>query len=107
MSHPIILNRVFFFFLISGLLAACSAESGSSSYKASLPEAGSPDEVLFNQRCHDCHIPPLPQDRPASAWPEIVRRMQSHRITTGLTPLTDEELQRIEAYLLRNAKDAT
>jgi hypothetical protein len=33
--------------------------------------------------------------------------MQSHRITTGLTPLTAEELRRIQAYLQRNAKDAT
>jgi Dihaem cytochrome c len=92
--------------LISGVLAACSAESGPSSRKVSLPEAGSPDEILFKQRCHDCHMPPLPRDRPAAAWPAIVQRMQSHRITTGLTPLTDEELRRIKDYLQRNAKDS-
>ena len=72
-----------------------------------LPEAGSPDEVLFKQRCHDCHVPPMPRDRTASAWPAIVQRMQAHRIATGLTPLTGEELRRIRAYLQRNAKDTT
>lgn len=106
MSRPKILNRVFLL-LIYGLLTACGAESGPSPQVQQLPEAGSPDEVLFKQRCHDCHMPPLPQDRPANAWPAIVQRMQSHRITTGLTPLSDEEVRRIEAYLQRNAKDAT
>jgi hypothetical protein len=89
------------------MLTACSVESGPSSRHEPLPEPGSPDEVLFKQRCHDCHVPPLPQNRPASAWPAIVQRMQSHRITTGLTPLTGDEVRRIKAYLQRNAKDAT
>ena len=106
MSHPKSLNCAFLF-LISGLLAACSADKGPSSPKVSLPEAGSPDEVLFSQRCHDCHVPPLPRNHPAADWPVIVQRMQSHRITAGLTPLTGEELRRIKAYLERNAKDAT
>jgi hypothetical protein len=106
MSHPKSLNCAFLF-LISGLLAACSADKGPSSPKVSLPEAGSPDEVLFSQRCHDCHVPPRPQDKPAAAWPAIVQRMQSHRITNGLKPLSDEELRRIMGYLQRNAKDNT
>jgi len=72
-----------------------------------LPETGSADEVLFSQRCHDCHVPPRPQDKPAAAWPAIVQRMQSHRITNGMTPLSAEELGRIMGYLQRNAKDAT
>jgi Dihaem cytochrome c len=105
MSPPKILNRVILIF-IYGLLAACSEESGPS-HQARLPEVGTPDEVLFKQRCSDCHLPPLPLDRPANDWPVIVQRMQSHRITTGLTPLTDEEIRRIQAYLQRNAKDAT
>jgi mono/diheme cytochrome c family protein len=95
-----------FLFFFYGLLTACSAESGQAQ-RAQLPETGTADEVLFQQRCHDCHVPPLPESRPAGAWPAIVQRMQSHRITTGLTPLTAEELRRIQAYLQRNAKDAT
>jgi hypothetical protein len=106
MSHQKILNCLVLFFFY-GMLTACSAESGPSSRHEPLPEPGSPDEVLFKQRCHDCHVPPRPQNRPASAWPAIVQRMQSHRITTGLTPLTGDEVRRIKAYLQRNAKDAT
>jgi hypothetical protein len=105
MSRPKILKLVFHL-LLYGLLTACSAESGSSQ-QAQLPEAGNPDEVLFAQRCHDCHVPPRPRDRPADAWPMIVLRMQSHRITTGLTPLSGDEIRRITDYLQRNAKDAT
>ncbi|MEJ2553843.1 MAG: hypothetical protein P8164_05650 [Gammaproteobacteria bacterium] len=87
---------------------ACSGKSEPShKVVVDLPEAGSADEILFSQRCHDCHVPPHPEDRPAAAWPAIVQRMQSHRISTGLTPLTDDEERRIKAYLQRNAKDAT
>ena len=106
MSHPKSLNCAFLF-LISGLLTACGADKGPSSPKVNLPEAGSADELLFSQRCHDCHVPPRPQAKPAAAWPAIVQRMQSHRITNGLTPLSTEELRRIEGYLQRNAKDNT
>jgi len=88
------------------LLSACNANSGASQTPP-LPEAGSLDEVLFKQRCHDCHMPPLPRNHPAADWPAIVDRMQSHRLTTGLKPLTGKELRRIKAYLQRNAKDAT
>jgi predicted small secreted protein len=105
MSRQRILKPVFLL-LISGVLTACNAKSGSSQ-QVQLPEAGKPDEVLFEQRCHDCHVPPLPRDRLANAWPMIVLRMQSHRITTGLTPLSGDEIRRITDYLQRNAKDAT
>lgn len=105
MSRRKILDSVFLFLFI-GLLTACNADSGSP-HQLSLPEEGNPDETLFQQRCHDCHVPPLPQSRMAVAWPPIVDRMQSHRITTGLRPLTSDEMRRIKAYLKRNAKDAT
>jgi hypothetical protein len=88
-------------------MTACSSEKGPSSRQGPLPEAGSPDAVLFKHRCHDCHVPPSPHDHTADAWPAIVQRMQSHRVTNGLTPLSGEELRRIRAYLQRNAKDAT
>ena len=90
-----------------GPLTACNANSGTAQHREPLPEAGSPDEVLFTQRCHDCHVPPLPRNRPAGDWPAIVERMQSHRLTSGLRPLTGDELRRIKDYLQRNAKDAT
>ena len=105
MSHPRILDCLALFLLV-GLLTACNADSRPPRH-VSLPEAGSRDEVLFEQRCHDCHVPPRPQAKPAAAWPAIVQRMQSHRITNGLKPLSDEELRRIMGYLQRNAKDNT
>jgi len=74
---------------------------------SALPEAGTPDAVLFSERCHDCHKPPLPQDREAGAWPAIVQRMQSHRIANGFAPLTGEEERRIKAYLYRNARGSS
>jgi hypothetical protein len=90
---------------LGGLSAACGGTAPSAADTGS-PETASSDAALFAERCHDCHVPPRPQDFPAAAWPAIVARMQSHRITTGLSPLTDDELRRIQAYLQRNAKDA-
>jgi hypothetical protein len=105
MSRRKILGSAFLFLFIE-LLTACNAGSGAS-HQLSLPEAGNSDETLFQRRCHDCHVPPLPQARKAVAWPAIVERMQSHRISTGLRPLTSDEMRRIKAYLQRNAKDST
>jgi hypothetical protein len=105
MSRLKILGSAFLFLFIV-LLSACNADSGAP-HQLSLPEEGNSDEALYQQRCHDCHVPPLPQSRMAVAWPAIVERMQSHRITTGLRPLTRDEMRRIKAYLQRNAKDAT
>jgi len=93
--------------LVSAVLTACDAGGGAAAQLGDFPETGGADEVLFSQRCHDCHVPPRPQDKPAAAWPAIVQRMQSHRITNGLIPLSAEELRRIMSYLQRNAKDAT
>ena len=107
MSHQKIPNWIFLL-LVSAVVAACDAGGGRpAAQRLDLPETGSADEVLFSQRCHDCHVPPRPQDKPAAAWPAIVQRMQSHRITNGMTPLSAEELGRIMGYLQRNAKDAT
>jgi hypothetical protein len=107
MSHPKIPNWIFLL-LVSAVLTACDAGGGrAAAPRLALPETGSADEVLFSQRCHDCHVPPRPQDKPAAAWPAIVQRMQSHRITNGLTPLSAEELGRIMGYLQRNARGAT
>ena len=105
MSRRKILGNASLFLFIM-LLTACNADSGTT-HQLSLPEEGNSDETLFQQRCHDCHVPPLPKSRMADAWPAIVERMQSHRITTGLRPLTSDEMRRIKAYLQRNAKDAT
>ena len=105
MSRPRSLERLVPFLFV-GLVTACNANSGAPQ-QLRLPEAGGADEVLFKQRCHDCHVPPFPRNHPAGDWPAIVQRMQSHRITSGLTPLSGEELRRIKAYLQRNAKDAT
>lgn len=90
---------------MGGLSAACGGATPPGA-NADSPEAATSDAVLFAQRCHDCHVPPRPQDFPAAAWPAIVARMQSHRITTGLSPLTGDELRRIQTFLQRNAKDA-
>ena len=101
MSPPKTLNRLLLV-LSCALAAACSAKPVPSA--AVYPEAGTPDEILFSSRCHECHVPPFPRDRDAGAWPAIVERMQRHRIANGMTPLTGDELSRITVYLQRNAK---
>lgn len=92
--------------LVAGAMAACGQPGDSPAGHAQAPIAPASDAELFAQRCHDCHVPPRPQDFPAADWPGIVQRMQSHRIATGMDPLTQDEMTRIQSYLQRNARDS-
>ena len=92
--------------LVVGLLAACG-EAGSPQIGSSdVTQTTLSDTELFAKRCRECHVPPRPQDFPAAEWPQIVQRMQMHRVDGGMDLLTQGEMQRIESYLQRNAKDA-
>jgi len=43
----------------------------------------------------------------AAEWPNVVLRMQQHRISKVLTPMSKAQIRELTTYLQRNAKDAT
>ncbi len=87
------------------LLAACgrpSAESGSG--KAALPEADSPGAQALKHYCGDCHAPPRPEAHRKDEWPNVVYRMQNHRIMKAMDPVPEREYQQLIAYLEKHAR---
>ena len=54
--------------------------------------------------CSDCHAPPMPTSHKAQEWPNVVARMQNHRITEGLAKIDDQSLGKLLEYLQNHAQ---
>ena len=54
--------------------------------------------------CSDCHAPPKPTSHKAQEWPNIVARMQDHRITEGLVKIDEQNLSNLVNYLQSHAQ---
>ena len=87
------------------VLAGCSPKTSSTVATVGLgyPEPESVGAMVFKQRCSDCHVPPLPASRKAHDWPQIVGRMQKHRIMNNFAPITNDEMRQILDYLQKHA----
>lgn len=94
--------------LVSLLLVGCTGSDdadriGESHY----PQPSSPGAKLLKHFCSECHAPPFPSTHLAAEWPNVVLRMQQHRISKVLTPMSKAQIRELTTYLQRNAKDAT
>ena len=94
--------------LLAMVLAALAGCSNKTSSPAVVVGAGYPDPesvgaMAFKQRCSDCHVPPPPASRKAQDWPQIVGRMQNHRIMNNFAPITNDEMRQILDYLQKHA----
>lgn len=58
-----------------------------------------PDKELFMEMCSICHQMPSPKAHTAIGWESVVARMRANMAAMDVTPLTDEETDRIVAYL--------
>ena len=83
------------------VLAGCSHKTSSpvAAVGAGYPDPESVGAMAFKQRCADCHVPPPPASRKAHDWPQIVGRMQNHRIMNNFVPITNDEMRQILDYL--------
>ena len=91
--------------LLSGgmLLAVFGCSENTATSTMTYPEAGSADANLMLSHCGYCHVAPQPNQRSAEDWIGIVNRMQLRMKTKGGIPMTQEDLERVLAYLQRNA----
>lgn len=62
-----------------------------------------PDAELFVEMCSICHETPSPKAHTAAGWEQVVARMRANMSLMDLVPLTDEQTDRIVAYLRRRA----
>lgn len=82
--------------LLAGALAAgCSRP---------LPEEGSPDAILYADKCNGCHRVFQPSTLTAKMWQVQVDRMDTKYGEVGKLPPTPDERARILAYLTRHAQ---
>ena len=83
------------------VLAGCSHKTSNAVavVGAGYPDPESVGALVFKQRCADCHVPPPPASRKAHDWPQIVGRMQNHRIMNNFAPITNDEMRQILDYL--------
>jgi cytochrome c5 len=55
--------------------------------------------ALFVQSCTICHETPSPRAHTAAGWEQVVARMRTNMSLIDLQPLSDEQTDRIVAYL--------
>lgn len=60
-------------------------------------------EAAAQTWCTPCHALPRPTAKPARAWPNVVVRMNQHRLARGLGGIPPTEMSAITAYLQQNA----
>jgi len=65
---------------------------------------GGGSSSLLQKWCSDCHAPPRPASHKAREWPNVVARMQNHRITEGLAKIDDQNLGKLLEYLQSHAQ---
>jgi cytochrome c5 len=62
-----------------------------------------PGAEVFVEQCSICHDTPSPAAHSAAEWNGVVVRMQANMALMGVEPLTDEQSERIAAYLRSQA----
>lgn len=68
-----------------------------------LPESGSPDAMLYQSRCGQCHAAFNPRAMTAAMWELQVEAMQDRMRRAGVPPLSSAQRDAILTYLTRNA----
>lgn len=75
----------------------------ASGCSSSLPEAGSPDAVLYVKECGGCHAAIPPRTLRPAMWEFQMKRMDEIRREQGWPPISVSDRERVMAYLARNA----
>ncbi len=83
------------------LLSGCDAPGRSS--MPDYPDADSPDFQIFARHCSQCHAPPQPSAHTRAEWPNVVARMQQHRVQRSLPPIPASDIARLRTYLEAHA----
>lgn len=87
--------------ILDSLLIACTDESVVASKPISkvLPDANSQGAKILKEKCSQCHGAPNPNVHVAEEWPNVVRRMQTHRIRKAYGAIPEAEEQVLISYL--------
>lgn len=97
-------SSIFFCVIVALNLSACGEKTSVSNAPAiAIPDEGSQGAVKFRTNCSNCHGVPQPSVHKADEWPNVVDRMETHRILRSFGSFTDEDRQEIISYLQKYA----
>lgn len=71
---------------------------------AAIPNAGSPEAVLYLAKCSSCHPAPHPKRHYAKDWPHLVNLMDERMRERNFAELSYAERSAILRYLQDNAR---
>jgi cytochrome c5 len=89
------------------LLIAYLQKNGLRKASAQWVTDRSPDAVLFNARCTQCHSLPDPTLHTAAEWPGVIDRMRRHVSEFKRMPISDAEKERLVSFLSQARPPAT
>jgi hypothetical protein len=84
------------------LLAGCG--SGSRTEDAEVDTTSTPPAAILVKHCSTCHAPPSPRLHTKEEWPNVVARMEMHRLDARMPALTKSEQDDVLSYLQAHAK---
>jgi hypothetical protein len=85
-------------------MIGCSHEQGNLTGQATSASGNQGTGDLLHEWCTDCHAPPQPDSHAPREWPNIVMRMQDHRIVKGLAAIPQTEMDNVIGYLQTHAQ---
>jgi len=68
-----------------------------------IPNLDSVGGKVFKKFCSSCHGLPSPTVHKADEWPNVIERMQTHRVKNAYLPLSNDEKKELINYLQENA----
>ena len=87
-----------------GLLCLFGCARGAAPVvSVALPEPDSAGAKLEKALCSQCHGAPQPSAHVAKEWPNVLTRMNDHRVMLAMKAISDEERAVILDYLQKHA----
>lgn len=93
-----------FCFLTLAVLALASCDQGKTHIVLDYPGMDTHEFRVFSTQCADCHAPPKPNTHTAAEWPNVIARMQQHRIQRSIAPIPADKMASVRHYLEQYAK---
>ncbi len=87
--------------LLALLVTAC--EAGPAKQLSEYPDSSSEAFNVYARNCSLCHAPPLPSMHTAIAWPNVIVRMQKHRLNRSMAPIATADIEVLRDYLVAHA----
>lgn len=90
------------------ILGSCGGADNhaQATAQAGYPQPQSAGAKLLHRYCSSCHGAPQPSAHTAAQWPNVVARMEQHRVLRGFGPMDPHDLERLIDYLQHNASEA-